>query len=611
MDHELVGLRVEGRRPSGGAPFALIAVAIALTPLHPSWLWATAVLGCAALPLLIPGARPGPSWKLSADGLQLITRDGQIKQGYGLSRIQELSVTAGEQLLTVHHKFGTTQIGMLPDMGFEPKAFFVTARRLGIELRIVDGDFAPDPAEEQDFLDVEASLMAAVMEPSVPVGDPVPLESTAPGPGRTRTAVIGVLFAVLAALITVGTAVAGTPSFAARLGAACWVLAGTAVLLATRRRLRRTTPVRWTISAESVNGVPAPTIAAVMIGPGPAIDPTTGDPEPSLLSAVLFDHRLKVLAQLNARGLDEFQLVHTLDEHGYQVITTTPSMPNPSDYGLDGLPDIFAQVPGGRLVVTEDGLGWADMAGDILLKMPVDRIGVIELLTVDGNAWLRVYDCDGEEFLAAPLKALRIARTDLRDQARAAGLPVTDAEYEAYLSAAFHGAISTLSDSPAALPTPEGGPGALLDATPRSRLWAYGVTAAICELVALAGGYWLTGFGPFLAWSAPVGILIGLSGAWLYDRRRSQLRVSIHGIASVTRLGKTDWSLRRETVGGVGIDESYEGMPRLVVWSPGGRVLRRVSFAPDLSELRRACEKYGLPWGPPDSGHPAAAPPEI
>jgi len=48
-----------------------------------------------------------------------------------------------------------------------------------------------------------------------------------------------------------------------------------------------------------------------------------------------------------------------------------------------------------------------------------------------------------------------------------------------------------------------------------------------------------------------------------------------------------------------------------VVWSPGGRVLRRVTFAPDLSELRKACEKYGLPWGPPDRSGSAAPPPEM
>ena len=78
----------------------------------------------------------------------------------------------------------------------------------------------------------------------------------------------------------------------------------------------------------------------------------------------------------------------------------------------------------------------------------------------------------------------------------------------------------------------------------------------------------------------------------------------------MSRLGKIDWSLRRETVGGVGIDHGAEGIPRLVVWSPAGRVLRRVTFATDLSELRKACEQYGLPWGPPDSTS-STPPPEI
>ena len=58
-----------------------------------------------------------------------------------------------------------------------------------------------------------------------------------------------------------------------------------------------------------------------------------------------------------------------------------------------------------------------------------------------------------------------------------------------------------------------------------------------------------------------------------------------------------------------GIEEAEAS--RLVVWSPAGRVLRRVSFPPDLNELRRACERHGLPWGPPDAGHGAAPPPEL
>jgi hypothetical protein len=103
--------------------------------------------------------------------------------------------------------------------------------------------------------------------------------------------------------------------------------------------------------------------------------------------------------------------------------------------------------------------------------------------------------------------------------------------------------------------------------------------------------------------------VLGVAGTWLYDRNRPQLRVSASGISSVTRLGRTEWNVTRQALGGVGIDEAEA--PRLVVWSPAGRVLRRVSFPPDLTELRRACERHGLPWGPPDAGHGAAPPPEL
>ncbi|WP_344823816.1 hypothetical protein [Actinocorallia longicatena] len=610
MDHELVGLRAEGRRPPGGAPFVLLAFAIALVPIDPSWLWALAVMAAALVPLVAPGARPGPSWKLSADGLEVVGHDGEVRQNYAFERIQELSITADEQVLTVHHKFGTTQLGTLPEMGFEPHTFFVTARRLGLRIRVVDGDYAPDPDEEQDYLDVEAALMSAVVEPAEPAGEPVTLTSQTARRFRTRALLATGSFVLVAALMVAGAA--GTePSFTTRFGAGLWALAASGALFAARRRLRRSAPNRWTISATALKDLPAEQIGAVLVGPGPELNPLTGEPDYAPLTAVVFDHRLRVMAQLNARGLDEFQLTHTLDEHGYRVVSTAPAVIRPSEYGLDGLPEIFSQVPGGRLVVAEDGLGWADMAGDVLLKMPADRIGAIELLTVDGHAWLRVYDSDGEEFLAAPLKALRIARTDLREQARQAGLPITDAEYEAYLSAAFHGAVSTISADPLLLPTPEGGPGALLDATTRSRVWGYGMFSALGFLVALTITWFAGKLSPALFWTVPVGILAGIGTGWLLDRNRSQLKISIHGIASVTRLGKTDWSLRRETVGGVGIDHGGEGIPRLVVWSPAGRVLRRVTFAPDLSELRRACEQYGLPWGPPDSAGPASPPPEI
>ncbi|WP_460364916.1 hypothetical protein [Actinocorallia lasiicapitis] len=229
MDHELVGLRAEGRRPPGGAPFVLLAFAIALVPIEPAWLWALAVLTCAALPLVVPGTRPGASWRLSADGLALTGRDGSVRQEYKASRIDELSITADEQVLTVHHKFGTTQLGTLPEMGFEPHTFFVTARRLGIKIRVVDGDYAPDPDEEQDYLDVEAALMSAVVEESVPAGEPVTLSSLGARRIRTRAMVATGALALVAALMVAATA-ESEPTLADRFPAALWALAAPAAM---------------------------------------------------------------------------------------------------------------------------------------------------------------------------------------------------------------------------------------------------------------------------------------------------------------------------------------------------------------------------------------------
>jgi hypothetical protein len=209
---------------------------------------------------------------------------------------------------------------------------------------------------------------------------------------------------------------------------------------------------------------------------------------------------------------------------------------------------------------------------------------------------------------------LRISRTDLRDAARRVQLPITDAEYDAYVNATFYGSMTHVEAVTGPSPEkPKALPEAQLDVPPRTRALAYAVTATLCELVAVLGSLWLRvdlgGFWTALAWAAPSGLALGLAGAWLYDRNRPQLRVSASGISSVTRLGRTEWSVTRQALGGVGIDEAEA--PRLVVWSPAGRVLRRVSFPPDLTELRRECERHGLPWGPPDAGHSAAPPPEL
>lgn len=729
MNTELVGLSgVGGRwRPVAAGPFALLAVALALLPIRPVWLWALLIAAVSAFPWLLGAApearrrRPRPYWRLSAAGLERIGKGGLVMVRYERDRIDGLAITTGDGMLTVFHRFGRTAVGGLTAMGLEPLALFVTARRLGIPMHVLDGEAsdlldpaldealrhegpdgdvpgpgfsAPGPlprdhAAEKRLLDQEAALLAAVHEPPRPKGGAdgaapergeFRLDTPDPLPARRRVALLGTLTGVLGAIMIVRIAVQGAGGFEARLAAGCWALAAITGVLAARRRLLRAARVHWTITAErllvrarpgrrQLQDLPSGEVAAVVVGPGLRLDPLSGEPRRAELAALAFGHRLELVARLPAHGLDGFQLAHALDDHGYHVITPGARPPRRPEYGLEGLPDIFAQVPGGRLVVADGGLGWADAAGDVVLKMPEDRIGGIELLTIAGHAWVRLYDADGDEFFAAPLSALRISRTDLRESARKAGLPVNDAEYDAYLSAAFHSAMSTLaapepetrataplsapgaasdgsegSDGPGGSEAPEGArdalrtsgglpgepdltftapeppspvtaPGALLDATRRSRVGTYGMSVLLCEAVALIGAVWLGpdlgGFGTTASWSVPAGLLVGLAGYWLYDRNRSQLRVSSAGLAVVTRRGRVEWDLARDRIGGVGVDESRERLPRLVVWGPSGRVLRQVTFPPDLEELRRACERYGVPWGPPDADRPAPPPPEL
>ncbi|QKG22544.1 hypothetical protein [Actinomadura verrucosospora] len=723
-DTELVGLSGAGGRwrPVAAGPFALLALALALLPIRPVWLWALLIAVVSASPWVLGAApearrrRPRPYWRLSAAGLERIGKGGLSMVRYERDRIDGLAITTGDGMLTVFHRFGRTAVGGLTAMGLEPLALFVTARRLGIPMHVLDGEASDlldpaldealrhqgadadvpaagplprDHAAEQRLLDQEAALLAAVHEPPRAKDGDGParertefrLDTPDPLPSRRRVALLGTLTAVLGGVMIVRIAVQGAGGFEARLAAGCWALAAITGVLAARRRLLRAARVRWTITAERLlvrarpgrrrlQDLPSGQVAAVVVGPGLRLDPLSGEPRRAELAALAFGHRMELVARLPAHGLDGFQLAHALDDHGYHVITPGARPPRRPDYGLEGLPDIFAQVPGGRLVVADGGLGWADAAGDVVLKMPEDRIGGIELLTIAGHAWVRLYDTDGDEFFAAPLSALRISRTDLRESARKAGLPVNDAEYDAYLSAAFHSAMSTLTApepetrataslpgagaaadgasegaadgssegagpgpreaSPASgglagepdfaftvpdPPSPVTAPGALLDATRRSRVGTYGMSVLLCEAVALIGAVWLGpdlgGFGTTASWSVPAGLLIGLAGYWLYDRNRSQLRVSSAGLAVVTRRGKVEWDLARDRIGGVGIDEAAERLPRLVVWGPSGRVLRQVTFPPDLDELRRACERYGVPWGPPDADLPAPPPPEL
>jgi hypothetical protein len=641
VDLELIGLRAPVRRLRlvAPGPFALLSLFVALLPIRPSGLWLAAVVACDVMPWLLGlrGRRPG-TWRLSKTGLERLTGGGSVVEAYERSRVEEFAVTADDGMLTIFHRFGVTTPGSLVDMGFDPLTFYITARRLGITTHVIDGDrsvFDDDglPPEdeapralgrraEQRLRDQEAALLAVAHEPRPAERTGTVRLSTVVSAWR-RTTALALLVALLALTMLARTAVEGGLDFGTRLMGGLWALTGGVALFTARRRRLAGAPLTWTVTPTELRvrhatvgewRVRADGMSAAVVGPGTAVDPVSGRPADAQTVVTVFDHRQEVLARLPARGLDVFQLTHALSERGYQVITPDQAAPRPSEYGLAGLPEIFSRVPGGRLVVDDDGIGWADGAGDVILRMPRERIGGMELLTVDGHAWLRMYDDDGDEFLAAPLSMLRISRTDLRESARRVELPITDAEYDAYINAAFHGSMTRIGTAAEdAEQEPSALPAAQLDVPPRTRALTYIVTATLCEAVGMLGALWLRtdlgGFLTALAWAAPSGIVLGLAGAWLYDRNRPQLRISSSGISSVTRLGRTEWNVTRQTLGGVGIDEA--DAPRLVVWSPAGRVLRRVSFPPDLNELRRACERHGLPWGPPDAGHSADPPPEL
>src|SRR5690606_5105139 len=340
-------------------------------------------------------------WRLSAAGLERIGPDGEVLASYERDRIDALAITTGDGVLTVFHRFGRTAVGGLTAMGMEPLAVFVTARRLGIPVHVLDGEATDlmDPAQdetmripgldddvpegstlprdhaaEKRLLDQEAALLAAAHDPSGEEpgegaggeGRPAPrggagqrLDTPEPLPSRRRIAALGALTALLGAIMIVRIALDGTGEFGARLAAGCWVLAAFTGVLVARRRLLRAAQVSWTITAERLlvrarpgrrreaQDLPARDVAAVVVGPGLRLDPVSGEPRRADLAALAFGHRLELVARLPAHGLDGFQLAHALDDHGYRVITPGARAPRRPEDGLEGLPEIFAQVPGG------------------------------------------------------------------------------------------------------------------------------------------------------------------------------------------------------------------------------------------------------------------------
>lgn len=679
VDHVLPGqsaptLRI---RPLGAVPCGLLALGVAALPITPVWLWLLLIVAISAVPWVIGTfwrTGTGETWRLSSAGLECLGKDGTVRVAYSRRRIEEFVLTTEDDTLFVLHKFGGTEIGSLTEMGFDRFAFFVTARRIGIPVHVLDGDQTVFDADEtaappgrtvhRRLLAQEAELLRAVHEPVE--ADPaatVPSRLTRPLRCDPWLVALGVSVSLLGAYLTLRLVLAGAAdpdgfSLAARLTAVLWLSIATGAAVVTRRYWLRRAPLEWTVTADHIHvrhrgvgewRVHRDRIGVLCVATGPVVVPSEPDITEELV-VIAFDHQLDVVARLPAADLDSFELAHVLSEHGYTVVTDDARRARPTrpGYGLEGLPDIFKKVPGGRLVV-DDGIGWADASGETVLRLPRERLGRLELLTVNGQAWLRLYDADGDEFFTAPLSVLRTSRTALRDSARRAGLPVTDAEYDAYESAVLHRAFgpgaatvgepgdpeardgaggvegaggdagdgdTAASGGPDGTKTAEeGGNEFLIDSSRTVRqlscLFLLGlaqVFALICAVL-LRGG--LDGFWRAWLWCALAGLVIGALGAWRYDRHRPQVRVSTTGIAAVRRRGRTQWRLDREVIGGVGVDRSNEdGRARLVVWNPAGRLLRMLPVGPHVRELRRACEQCGLPWGPPGSGA-TPPPPEL
>lgn len=682
MDHVLPGLSAPTLRlrPVGAAPCGVLSLGLAALPITPIWLWLLLVVATNAVPWLVGAcwrSRPRDRWQLSAAGLERRTADGSPRAAYARRRIEEFVLTAEDDTLFVLHKFGGTEVGRLADLGFDRLSFFVTARRIGIPVHVLDGDQsvleadddAPPPgrSEHRGLLTQEAKLLAAAHERIESDASAPPATLTGLARRDWRLVALGVAVALLGAGMTLRLALTATPdpqtpAMLVRVMAGLWLVIGVGAAVLTRVYWLRRVPLLWTVTVDEIAvrqpgigdwRVPAGEIAACAIGTGPTVEPGTRELGEGPL-VLVFGYRLELLARVPARGIDGFELAHVLSEHGYPVITADQGRTRPTDpgYGLEGLPDIFKEVPGGRLVV-DDGIGWADATGETVLRLPRERLGRLELLTVNGQAWLRLYDADGDEFFTAPLSALRTSRTALRDSARRAGLPVTDAEYDAYENAVLQRAFSAtepgVPDAPGGddadtVSAAEGAGGGrsgdradgrkaddtdpaisvwkesgdaygehfLLDSSLLVRRLGYafalvvGQVAAVVSAVLLRGE--LGGFAIAWLWSAAGGFVVAAVGAWRHDRDRPQLRVSTSDIAAIRRRGRTQWRLDRDVIGGVGVDRTDEdGRPRLVVWNPAGRPVRLLPVGLDAAELRRACERCGLPWGPP--GASAAAPP--
>lgn len=569
------------------------------------------------------GARP--VWRLSGAGLQRL-RGGRATATYPFSRERPLLLSAMALEVRAPTDYGSTKVGSLCAMGLEDMAiamfpFWVTSRRLGAPVRLFDGPGEPEgnaAAREAGFSRREAALLAAAAEGPLPARAAGPVELSRPGPEvRSRRLGRRIGFC-LVGLVGLGAAIVPSDDGIAGRVALISSLATVVVVWAAGSfyRLLRTPPAHWTVSPRGVTArdpwfgtteLPASAIAGIV---PTELTRQTGDGKVGVsLVLQFYGHDLALAGTAHSGDIPPDELLAVLRSRGYRVIE---DQPRSNAYDVDPAFLPHRLLPEARFTLGVDHVGWESERGAI--RIPRTEIAGLELHTRSGHPWLRLRDTEGEELLHAPLGALRVSRSELRDQARALGYPVTDPERDAYESAAFAGLAAPSVPPASAHPAPPAATAApVADVTVGmpggTRKWYYitGVLAGVIVMVVLAFKlrYLFDSGLSWAAWGVPAGAAVGALGGLVYDRRRPALVLGGHGIrmAADGGQGKAEWEHARPTIGGVGVDDHDDSVEALLVWSPTGQVIRKESLnVPDAEELRLACERTGLPWGRPDLG---------
>ncbi|MDF9811647.1 hypothetical protein [Streptomyces sp. SPB162] len=573
--------------------------------------------------------RPLTFWRLSASGLQQL-RGGRVRVTHSFSREQPLTLLVPGLDVLAPAEYGATRVGKLCSVGVEEMGlamfpFHLTARRLGAPVRITDGQGAASGAAvhwETVFARREAALLTAAAEGPLPAAQEGAVELSRAQPGlrarqygrRLVALAVGATALLVAAVADGASAVPAHVALINALGAAVVVLAaGYLVRLAGNR------PTHWTVSPQRITAfdpvygttdLAAGRVAGLIAQPLSAAGTVGGGGEPSALLQV-YGHDLALLGTAHTGRIPAGELFAVLRSRGYRVIEDGPRS-RAYDLRPGFLPHQIA--PDAALTVTSECLRWE--GGSTEIRVQRADIGALEINTRHGHPWLRLRGADGTEQLNAPLSALRVSRTELRDRARAFGYPVSDPEHDAYQTAAYAGlAAGVVQDRPAA-PAATSAEPVVLDMPWSTRRWYYIAGAVLMVVVVGVIGFktrYLSGDMSWLLWGLPAAAAAGALFGGLYDLRRPGLALGPDGVRLASRggSGRTRWEHPRTAIGGIGVDTHEEGQEALFVWSPTGQVIRKESFdLPDTDQLRRACESAGLPFGRPDPGR-WGPPPEI